>query len=320
MKIKSLDGIVFEKMLRNALNNIKINEKKVNSMNVFPVPDGDTGSNMRMTLENGVTNTKTNSNLGEYLKDLSRNMLIGARGNSGVILSQLFRGFFEELRRCSIANSQELKDAFINAYKMAYKAVPKPTEGTILTVAREGIEHIKNQISRSTRIDTFFAIYLAEMKKSLDYTPELLPMLKEAGVKLAIASSKPLVFLEIGVRETGAGKHIEEVVGPELKNHEANKAYLVRAACERLGIEPSKRVAMIGDRFYDIDGANEVGVTSIGVEYGFGHRKEFEDHNADYIATTVDDLRKIFRKTRKEFERNYDTTEVTSIDACWNRK
>ena len=109
-------------------------------------------------------------------------MLIGARGNSGVILSQFFKGIYEELRRCSIANSGELRDAFINAYKMAYKAVSKPTEGTILTVAREGIEDIKDQISRFTKIDVFFAIYVAEMKKTLSYTPELLPILKEAGV------------------------------------------------------------------------------------------------------------------------------------------
>ncbi len=182
MVITSLNGTIFEEMLKNALNNLKVNEKVINSMNVFPVPDGDTGSNMRVTLENGVVNTKPNNHLGDYLKDLSRNMLIGARGNSGVILSQFFKGIYEELKRCSIANSGELRDAFINAYKMAYKAVSKPTEGTILTVAREGIENIKDQVSRSTKIDVFFSIYVAEMKKSLSYTPELLPILKEAGV------------------------------------------------------------------------------------------------------------------------------------------
>ena len=182
MAVSSLNGTLFEEMLKNALNNIRKNEQKINNMNVFPVPDGDTGSNMRVTLENGVVNTKSNEHLGDYLKDLSKNMLIGARGNSGVILSQLFRGIYEELKRCSIANAGELRDAFINAYKMAYKAVTKPTEGTILTVAREGIENIKEQINRFMNIDVFLAIYIAEMKKTLSYTPELLPILKESGV------------------------------------------------------------------------------------------------------------------------------------------
>ncbi|MDO5448002.1 MAG: HAD hydrolase-like protein [Clostridia bacterium] len=122
---------------------------------------------------------------------------------------------------------------------------------------------------------------------------ELAAALKAEGVRLAIASSKPLVFLETGVHDIGADELYEEVVGPDLKNHEANKAYLVRTACERLGIEPSKRVAMVGDRSYDIIGANEVGVTSIGIEFGFGQREEFLENNADYIATTFEDLKNI---------------------------
>ena len=184
----------------------------------------------------------------------------------------------------------------INEYKMPiYEERLNEFLGPPLYITFERMYGVSPELA-SDIVDTY-RVYYADRGvhecKAYDGILDLASDLKEAGVKLAIASSKPLVFLEIGVRETGAGKHIEEVVGPELKNHEANKAYLVRAACERLGIEPSKRVAMIGDRFYDIDGANEVGVTSIGVEYGFGHREEFEDHNADYIATTVDDLRKI---------------------------
>ena len=184
----------------------------------------------------------------------------------------------------------------LNEYKMPiYEERLNEFLGPPLYITFERMYGVSPELA-SDIVDTY-RVYYADRGvhecKAYDGILDLASDLKEAGVKLAIASSKPLVFLEIGVRETGAGKHIEEVVGPELKNHEANKAYLVRAACERLGIEPSKRVAMIGDRFYDIDGANEVGVTSIGVEYGFGHREEFEDHNADYIATTVDDLRKI---------------------------
>ena len=182
MKVKRIDGILFEKMLVNGLNNLKQNETKINEMNVFPVPDGDTGSNMRMTLENGLRSAKTNANLGAYAVALSQGMLMGARGNSGVILSQIFKGFSENLRRCSIIDAKEFLEGFIAGYKCAYNAVIKPVEGTILTVAREGIEHIRDQINRGMYIDNFFSIYVLEMKKSLDYTPNILPCLKEAGV------------------------------------------------------------------------------------------------------------------------------------------
>lgn len=182
MKVKRADGILFEKMLRNALNYLKQNEKTINDMNVFPVPDGDTGYNMRMTLENGLKSASSNNHLGEYAIELSKGMLMGARGNSGVILSQIFKGFADEVRRDSVIDAKEFAQGFIAGYKKAYNAVIKPVEGTILTVVRESIENIKSQVSRGMYIDTFFSIFLAEAKKSLDYTPNLLPCLKEAGV------------------------------------------------------------------------------------------------------------------------------------------
>ena len=177
-----LDGITFRKMIYNALNNIYNNEKRINSMNVFPVADGDTGTNMRLTIENGYKKAKETAHLGNYLKELSKGMLLGARGNSGVILSQLFRGIYSELRNCSVANPRELKDSLIRAYKSAYAAVVNPVEGTILTVAREGIENIKDQIKGTITIQAVFAMYLKEMRKSQQSTPDLLPTLKEAGV------------------------------------------------------------------------------------------------------------------------------------------
>ena len=182
MKVKRIDGFLLEKMLRNGLNNLRQNETKINEMNVFPVPDGDTGSNMRMTLENGLRSAMPNRHLGEYAVSLSNGMLMGARGNSGVILSQIFKGFSESLRKCSIIDAKEFTEGFINGYKCAYNVVIKPVEGTILTVAREGIEHIRGQITRGMYIDSFFGIYLAELRKSLQYTPNLLACLKEANV------------------------------------------------------------------------------------------------------------------------------------------
>ena len=110
---KRIDGIIFEKMLKNGLGSLCIKEKELNAMNVFPVADGDTGTNMRHTLENGLNSAKENKHLGEYLKDLSTGMLFGARGNSGVILSQLFKGIYLELAHCSIANPNEIGRAHV---------------------------------------------------------------------------------------------------------------------------------------------------------------------------------------------------------------
>ncbi|MBP5193791.1 MAG: DAK2 domain-containing protein [Clostridia bacterium] len=182
MKKKKLNGLLFEQMVKNGLNNLKNHEKEVNELNVFPVPDGDTGSNMRLTVENGVNRSPSNAALGEYLKTLSRGMLLGARGNSGVILSQIFNGFYQELSKKTEAKSQDIAEALVRGYKVAYKAVVKPVEGTILTVAREGAENIRPQVDKDTPPEVLFSMYAAEMKKSLAYTPELLPALKEAGV------------------------------------------------------------------------------------------------------------------------------------------
>lgn len=182
MKIKRIDGHTFERMIKNGLSNLKQYEEKVNSMNVFPVTDGDTGTNMCLTVENGIKYAQSNKDLGAYLKGLSEGMLLGARGNSGVILSQIFKGFYLELARDSIADVSELKDAFIKGYQTAYQTVTRPVEGTILTVAREGIENIKNQIGRGVYVPNLFSMYLAEMKKTLAQTPEMLAVLKEAGV------------------------------------------------------------------------------------------------------------------------------------------
>ena len=113
MKKKKLNGLLFEQMVKNGLNNLKNHEKEVNELNVFPVPDGDTGSNMRLTVENGVNRSPSNAALGEYLKTLSRGMLLGARGNSGVILSQIFNGFYQELSKKTEAKSHDIAEALV---------------------------------------------------------------------------------------------------------------------------------------------------------------------------------------------------------------
>jgi len=205
VSLKRIDGYTFEKLLRNGLNNLKNYEEKVNEINVFPVTDGDTGTNMFLTLQHGIYATKSNESLGDYLQDLSAGMLLGARGNSGVILSQIFKGLAESLKFRNSVGVYKLSRAFISGYKTAYQAVIRPVEGTILTVTREGIENIKKQIDVKTPIEKFFSMYLAEIKKSLANTPNILPQLKEAGCvdsggygyMLIIEGMEKLLFGEI---------------------------------------------------------------------------------------------------------------------------
>ncbi|MBQ1730498.1 MAG: DAK2 domain-containing protein [Oscillospiraceae bacterium] len=215
MSVKRVDGALMAGMLKNGLACLKASEEKINILNVFPVADGDTGTNMRLTLENGLKTAKPVKELGPYLQSVSTGMLYGARGNSGVILSQLMNGFAQELARVPSADTGEVKRSLIRAYQTAYNSVIRPVEGTILTVAREGIEHIRSQVTRRTTIDQLLSMYLAEMRKTLAYTPELLSELKEAGV----VDSGGLGYITIvegmlkylnGEVLTGAGDEIAE--------------------------------------------------------------------------------------------------------------
>lgn len=219
---KRIDGIIFEKMLKNGLASLCLKEKELNDMNVFPVADGDTGTNMLHTLENGLKSAKDIKHLGDYLKALSTGMLFGARGNSGVILSQLFKGIYLELVHCSIANPNELRNAFIRAYKQAYSAVIKPAEGTILTVSREGIENIRKD--KLQYIEDLFRLYIAEMYKSLNNTPLLLPELKEAGV-LDSGAYGYIIIIE-GMSNYLFGEKVEYDVSSLIqKNEKTDQSY-----------------------------------------------------------------------------------------------
>ncbi len=182
MKYSRISGEVFKNMLVNGLNNLKNFEERVNAINVFPVPDGDTGSNLRMTLENGINFAADDVHAGNYVRNVADGMFKGARGNSGVILSQIFSGLADEFVKKSILDATELCDGFESGARAAYRATRNPKEGTILTVAREGIAVLRDNVSRSMDIEVFFSIYLGEMRKSLAHTPEIMPLLSEAGV------------------------------------------------------------------------------------------------------------------------------------------
>ena len=183
-EVKIIDGEVFKKLMLGGASNLQANVQEVNELNVFPIPDGDTGENMYLTLKGGIDalQTRENASLQDGASALAQGMLLNARGNSGVILSQLFYGFAEGLVGLDAADLQQLVSALKQGVKCAYGAVAEPVEGTILTVAREAVENTVGHIQENMTAVEFFSLYLSEMKKSLINTPELLAALKEAGV------------------------------------------------------------------------------------------------------------------------------------------
>ena len=186
MSVSSIDVELFRKMVINGAINLKNNRDEVDQLNVFPVPDGDTGTNMSMTITSGARELEAceSSSIVDNAKVLSRGALMGARGNSGVILSQFWRGFFVGLKELqhNFLNVEDLTKCLESGRNIAYKAVTEPIEGTILTVIREAYEAIINVTDNFGSIDELFETYVQAARKSLANTPNLLPVLKEAKV------------------------------------------------------------------------------------------------------------------------------------------
>ena len=179
---KIIDGALFERLIISGANGLRSHVKTVNDLNVFPIPDGDTGDNMLMTLSGGLSSLKSVKENSVELKSkaLANGMLLNARGNSGVILSQLFAGLAEGLDGHETADLRVFADALKQGVKKAYSAVIKPVEGTMLTVAREATENISTD--EQNTLGVFFEAFTNNMQKSLEHTPDLLAVLKEAGV------------------------------------------------------------------------------------------------------------------------------------------
>ena len=182
--MEKINGLVLAEMIDLGSKNLAKNAEKINALNVFPVPDGDTGTNMNLSMSSGAKETAANvvENIGELGKSFSKGLLMGARGNSGVILSQLFRGMSQHIADKKEVNAKEFAEAIQNGVSIAYKAIIKPVEGTILTVAREAAEAgLKAAENTTSVVGVMEAIYF-EAQESLKRTPELLPILKEVGV------------------------------------------------------------------------------------------------------------------------------------------
>ena len=207
--LKTIDAALLKKAFLSAAKSIERKKEIINELNVFPVPDGDTGTNMTLTIMSAANDVArlAEPTMEQLAKAISNGSLCGARGNSGVILSQLFRGFTKEIRSHEAIDVPTLAAAFEKAVETAYKAVMKPKEGTILTVARGGAERAKELVQETDDIVVFGEEVLKKMEDVLAYTPELLPVLKEAGV--VDSGGQGLLEIMKGAYDAILGKEID---------------------------------------------------------------------------------------------------------------
>ena len=207
--IKTIDSELFIKMFLAGAANLEVNKEIINDLNVFPVPDGDTGTNMNMTIMAAVkeVNGLNHPDLDSVAKAISSGSLRGARGNSGVILSQLLRGFTKVIREEQVLNTRTLALACERACNTAYKAVMKPKEGTILTVAKGIADKASEMAEFTDDLEVALPKIIEHGKKVLDYTPELLPVLKEAGV--VDSGGQGLIEMLNGAYAAFLGKEID---------------------------------------------------------------------------------------------------------------
>lgn len=202
-------------MVRVATHRMGKNAEFVNSLNVFPVPDGDTGTNMNLTIESGAKAVAENpsTSVGDLTESLAKGMLMGARGNSGVITSQLFRGVYKATQGMKTLNAQELANAFSNGVATAYKAVMKPVEGTILTVARVAATEGASKASETEDVEEVMKAIVEGAKKALKTTPDLLPVLKQVGV--VDSGGQGLLFIYEGFLEGVLGENFADQYQPD---------------------------------------------------------------------------------------------------------
>ncbi|MBQ9407803.1 MAG: DAK2 domain-containing protein [Clostridia bacterium] len=183
MATRTLDGKSYAQMLMGGAAVLSKHIEELNALNVFPVQDGDTGTNMSRTIEGGLAQAaEATDDLGEFSRRFSKGVLLSARGNSGVILSQIFAGIDESLEGLACADAKALAEAYKNGILKSYAAVQNPTEGTILTVFRESAEYAAGRVAEDSPVEEFYQNLLTEAKRSLAETTQLLPVLREADV------------------------------------------------------------------------------------------------------------------------------------------
>ena len=216
---KTLKGASFAKMVIAASKLLDVSREYIDTLNVFPVPDGDTGTNMSLTMQSAVKELKAckSNSLQDIADSVSRGALRGARGNSGVITSQIFRGICAILKDCNEADVKTFAKALKNATDVAYSAVSKPKEGTILTVCRMISEHVSSICGKIKDFETLFQEIIAKGEEAVQLTPTLLPVLKKAGV--VDSGGTGLLTIYKGMYKGLIGEEIEgaPVEEPEIK-------------------------------------------------------------------------------------------------------
>ncbi|NMH72309.1 DAK2 domain-containing protein [Bacillus sp. RO2] len=222
MSVKVLNGKRFAQMVIQGANHLSNNAKTVDALNVFPVPDGDTGTNMNLSITSGAKEVKGNvsEHIGKVGSALAKGLLMGARGNSGVILSQLFRGFSKHIESKETITSKDFAQALEAGVQTAYKAVMKPVEGTILTVAKDAAKRAVAVAKNEEDIIVLMEETLKEANASLKRTPDLLPVLKEVGV--VDSGGQGLVYIYEGFLAELKGQSIEDIVPTTTMNELVN--------------------------------------------------------------------------------------------------
>lgn len=255
--MKFIDGKMFRQMIVTGATLLHNNHPEVDALNVFPVPDGDTGTNMSLTFTSGAKEVDRleSNNVGDIAKTLSKGLLMGARGNSGVILSQIFRGVSKSLKGKETATAEDLAAAFAQGSKVAYRAVMKPTEGTILTVIRESTDAASAYVTDDMDVEDYFSYFVKAAGESLDRTPELLPVLKEVGV--VDSGGAGLYLVLTGFMSALAGDKIERVeVKKEAGNPVLEKEKAAQAKKEYGGyrVEFMLQLASGKDKAFNVEG------------------------------------------------------------------
>jgi len=208
VNVTEISASQFQEMVQAGASRLHVNAEYVNSLNVFPVPDGDTGTNMNLSMTSGakaVADSRSEK-VGELTTILSKGLLMGARGNSGVILSQLFRGFSKQIPDVVTLNAKDLAAAFTHGVETAYKAVMKPVEGTILTVSREAARSGERKAKETDDCIEVMEAVVKGAKRALAKTPDLLPVLKEVGV--VDSGGQGLLFIYEGFLEALSGEFL----------------------------------------------------------------------------------------------------------------
>ena len=211
METSNLSGVLFANMIKGGARNLSDNKQIVNELNVFPIPDGDTGDNMSMTIDSGFAalGDTGDASLEAVSSSAAKGMLLGARGNSGVILSRIFAGIAKGFLGAETADVKQLGDAFMNGVDEAYGAVSVPVEGTILTVYKDAVEYANSCIDDNSTLSSYFDNFTEELRRSLDRTPSLLAVLREAGV--VDSGGAGFVYIAEGMKKALSGDISDDV-------------------------------------------------------------------------------------------------------------